>query len=165
MRFSAEIRFDADPHRVFAMIVDPAFQEAKCAASGSIEHEIDVSEHEDGSAVVINRRTMPTDHLPDFVRSLVGSTIQLHETQRWAAPSADGSRTGSIEVEIHGAPVRFRGSVALAADGAGTHWPIEGEIKASMPLIGGKIEKAAQPAVHAGIGVEQRIGTKWLAEH
>jgi hypothetical protein len=165
VRFSAEIRFDADPHRVFAMIVDPAFQEAKCAASGSIEHEIDVSEHEDGGAIVISRRTMPTDHFPDFVRSFVGSTIQLHETQRWAAPSADGNRTGSIEVEIHGAPVRFRGSVALAADGTGTHWPVEGEIKASVPFIGGKIEKAAEPAVHAAIRVEQTTGATWLAEH
>lgn len=165
MRFSAEIRFDADPRRVFEMIVDPAFQEAKCLASGSIEHEVDVSEHDDGSAVVVSRRTMPTNHFPDFVRSLVGSSIQLHETQHWAAPSADGTRTGTIHVEIHGAPVRFSGSVALAADGAGTHWPIEGEIKASVPFVGGKIEKAAEPAVHAGIRVEQNTGTTWLAEH
>jgi hypothetical protein len=163
VRFSAEIRFDADPHRVFAMIVDPAFQEAKCLASGSLEHEVDVSEHDDGSAVVVNRRTMPTHHLPDFVRSLVGATIQLHETQRWASPSAAGSRTGSIQVEIHGVPVRFDGSVALAADGPGTHWPVEGEIKASVPFLGGKIEKAAEPAVHAGIRVEQETGTTWLA--
>lgn len=164
MRLSAEIRYDADPPTVFAMIVDPAFQEAKCVASGSVEHEVDVSEHEDGGVTVISRRTMATDLLPDFVRSFVGSTVQLHETQRWQAPSADGTRTGSIEVEIHGAPVRFRGSVALAADGSGTHWPIEGEIKASVPFVGGRIERAAEPAVLAGIRVEQRTGTAWLAD-
>jgi hypothetical protein len=162
---SAEIRYDAAPDQVFRMIVDPAFQEAKCAASGSLEHEIDVSEHEDGSAVVISRRTMPTDDFPDFVRSFIGATVQLHETQRWASPTPDGSRTGSIEVEIHGAPVRFHGAIALAPDGAGTHWPIEGELKASVPFVGAKIEKAAQPAVLAGIRVEQRTGTSWLAEH
>jgi len=165
VRFSSEIRYDTDPHRVFAMIVDPAFQEAKCIASGSLEHEVDVSEHDDGSAVVVNRRAMPTDHLPDFVRSFLGATIQLHETQRWAPPAADGSRTGSIEVVIHGVPVRFVGSVALAADGPATRWPVEGEIKASVPFLGGKIEKAAEPAVHAGIRVEQKTGTTWLAQH
>lgn len=165
MRFSAEIRYDADPQRVFRMIVDPGFQEAKCLASGSVEHEVDVSEHEDGGATVVSRRTMPTANLPDFVRSLVGSTLQLHETQRWHPPSADGTRTGAIEVEIHGAPVRFSGALALAADGGGTHWPIEGEIKASVPFIGGRIERAAEPAVLAGIRVEQRTGTTWLAEH
>jgi hypothetical protein len=165
VRLSAEIWFEADPHRVFLMIVDPAFQEAKCVASGSVEHVVDISKHVDGSVTVVSRRTMPTDHLPDFARSLVGSTVQVHETQRWQPPSTDGSRAGSIEVEIHGAPVRFRGSVALAANGTGTRWPIEGEIKASVPFIGSKIEKAAEPAVLAGIRIEQRTGTTWLAEH
>jgi hypothetical protein len=162
VRLSAEIRFAADPQRVFAMIVDPAFQEAKCTASGSVEHEVDVSEHDDGGATVVSRRTMPTDGFPDFARSLVGATVELRETQRWEAPSHDGTRTGSILVEVHGLPVRFHGSVALASDGTGTHWPIEGELKASVPLIGGRIERAAQPAVLAGIRVEQRTGNVWL---
>jgi hypothetical protein len=165
VRLSAQIRFDADPRRVFAMIVDPAFQEAKCAASGSLEHKVDISEHGDGRVTIISHRTMPTDRLTDFVQSFVSSTVRVLETQRWQAPSPDGSRTGSIEVEIHGMPVRFSGSVALAMDGVGTHWQIEGELKASVPFIGGKIEKAAEPAVLAGIRIEQRTGKTWLADH
>jgi len=165
VRLSAEIRFDADPRRVFRMIVDPAFQEAKCVASWSIEHEVDISEHDDGGVTVVSRRKMPTDSFPDFVRTLVGSSVRLLETQRWYAPAADGSRTGSVAVELHGLPVRFHGSIALAADGGGTHWPVEGEIKASVPFLGSRIERAAEPAVLAGIRVEQRTGTEWLAEH
>jgi hypothetical protein len=163
VRLSDQIRYDEAPDKVFAMIVDPAFQEAKCLATGSLEHEVDVSEHEDGGATVISRRTMPTTRLPDIVRSFVGNTLRLHETQRWDPAAADGSRTGSIVVEIEGAPVRFTGSMALAADGSGTQQPIEGEIKASVPLFGGRIEKAAEPAVRGGIQVEQRTGTAWLA--
>ncbi|MDQ1289044.1 MAG: hypothetical protein QG622_2610 [Actinomycetota bacterium] len=165
MRFSAEIRYDADPRQVFRMIVDHEFQEAKCLASGSLEHDVEVAEHSDGGAVVISNRTMPTDHLPDFARSLVGATVHLRETQRWRPASPDGTRTGSIEVEIHGVPVRFVGSLALAPDGSGTRWPIEGELTASVPLLGGRIERAAEPAVLAGIRVEQRTGTSWLADH
>jgi hypothetical protein len=160
---SSEIRYEADPGRVFSMIIDPGYQEAKCAASGSLEHEVDVSTQDDGSAVVISHRTLPTDDFPDFVRSFVGSSIRLHETQRWQAPAADGSRSGSIEVELHGAPVRFTGSVALTTDGSGTYWPVEGELKASLPFLGGKIEKAAEPAVLAAIRIEQTTGTTWLA--
>jgi hypothetical protein len=166
VRVSAQIRYDdVGPVRVFEMIVDPAFQEAKCAATGSVEHEVDVSVHGNGGATVISRRTLPTHHVPDFVRSLLGPTLQIVETQEWHAAAGDGTRTGTIAVQIHGAPVRFTGSVALAADGPGTLQPIEGEIKASIPLVGGRIERAAEPAVMAAIRVEQRTGLAWLADH
>jgi hypothetical protein len=165
VRLSAEIRYQADPKAVFRMLVDPAFQEAKCVATGSLEHEVDVSEHDDGGATVYSRRTMPTDRVPDFVRSFVGSTVHLAETQHWQAADADGARAGSITVEIEGIPVRFTAATALAADRDGTQQPIEGEIKASVPLFGGRIERAVEPAVRAAIRVEQRTGTEWLAEH
>ena len=162
MQLSAQIRYEAEPGRVFRMIVDPAFQEAKCAATGSLEHEIDVTEHDDGGATVFSRRTMPTDQVPDFVRSFIGSRVLLVETQKWQPEAADGSRAGSIVVEIEGLPVRFTAVTALLAEGAGTHQPIEGDLKASVPLFAGRIESAAEPAVRAAIRVEQRTGTAWL---
>jgi hypothetical protein len=164
VRLRDEIRYDADPRAVFRMIVDPAFQEAKCVATGAVEHEVDVQEHPDGGATVVSRRTLPTDQVPDFVRSFVGSTIRLAETQRWAPATPDGNRTGSIEVQIEGMPVRFTASTALTAAADGTQQPIEGDLKASVPFVGGKIESAAAPAVRAAIRVEGRTGSKWLAE-
>jgi hypothetical protein len=165
VRLTAEIRYDAGPQQVYRMIVDPTFQEAKCVATGSLEHEVDISEHDDGGATVFSRRTMPTDQIPDVVRAFLGSRVYLNETQRWAAATVDGARTGSIVVEIEGVPVRFTAATALTADGDGTRQPIEGELKASVPLFGGRIENAAAPAVRAAIRVEQRTGTGWLAEH
>jgi Protein of unknown function (DUF2505) len=164
VRLRDEIRYDADPRTVFRMIVDPGFQDAKCVATGALEYEVDVQEHPDGGATVVSRRTMPTNEIPDFVRSFVGSTIKLAETQRWAPETADGSRTGSIEVEIEGMPVRLTASTALTAAAGGTQQPIEGDLKASVPFLGGKIESAAEPAVRAAIRVEGRTGAKWLAE-
>jgi uncharacterized protein YndB with AHSA1/START domain len=163
VRLSAEIRYDADPEQVFAMLIDPEFQEAKCVATGSLEHEVDVSPDDDGSFVVISRRSMRTDLLPEFARAFVGSTVRLRETQRWQPAGVDGTRAGSVLVEIEGLPVRFTGSMALTPENGGCHQPIEGDIKASIPLLGGRIEKAAEPAVLAAIRVEQRTGTEWLA--
>jgi hypothetical protein len=164
VRLSDQIRYEADPRAVFRMIVDPDFQDAKCVATGSLEHEVDVQEHPDGSATVFSRRTLPTDQIPDFVRSFVGSTVRLAETQRWSAETPDGTRTGSIEVQIEGMPVRFTASTALTVAGRGTQQPIEGELKASVPFLGGKIESAAEPAVRAAIRVEARTGASWLAD-
>jgi hypothetical protein len=164
VRLSAEIRYSAEPGAVFRMIVDRAFQEAKCAATGSLAHEIDIREHPGGGATISSRRTMPTEQVPQFVRSFVGGTVYLAEAQRWQAPGADGARTGTISVEIEGLPVRFTAATALSPNGGGTHQPIEGELKASVPLFGGRIESAAEPAVRAAIRVEQRTGALWLAE-
>jgi Protein of unknown function (DUF2505) len=165
VRLNAELRYVAEPKRVFRMIVDPAFQEAKCAATGALAHAVDVTENGDGSATVRTRRTMPTDDIPDAVRSFVGRTLHVTETQRWDPERPDGSRTGSIVVEIEGTPVRLTATTALLPDGGGTRQPVEGDLRASVPLLGGRIEKAAEPAVLAAIRVEQRAGTGWLQEH
>jgi hypothetical protein len=165
VQVSADIRYDADPQRVFTMLVDPSFQEAKCVATGAIEHSVAVSENDDGGATIVSRRSMPTHYVPEFVRPFLGGAFELIETQKWSAAGSDGDRTGSIVVEIHGAPVRFSASTALVADGSGTHQPIAGDIKAAIPLFGGRIEKASEPAVTAAIRVEQRTGIAWLAEH
>ena len=164
MRFNDQIRYPADPQRVFAMIVDPAFQEAKCVATGALEHEVDVSAADDGSAVVISTRAMPTDQLPEFVRGFVGGRLTLVETQRWNAPAADGGRTGTITVDISGAPIRFSGRLRLEGDADGTTQALDGDLKAAVPLVGGRIEKAAEPALRMGVRVEGRTGAEWLAQ-
>jgi hypothetical protein len=66
-------------------------------------------------------------------------------------------------VEIKGAPVRLAAAMTMHADGGGTRQTIDGDVKASVPLIGGRIEKAVEPALQAAIRVEQREGRAWLA--
>jgi hypothetical protein len=34
-----------------------------------------------------------------------------------------------------------------------------------VPIVGGRIEKAVEPALQAAIRVEQREGRAWLAAH
>ena len=163
MRLSAEIRYDADPATVFGMLTDADFQERKCAATGALDHEVEIDEYDDGSAAIRTSRTMPTDQVPDFVRTFVGSTLAVVEVDDWQPAAADGSREGTVLVEIKGAPVRLAAAMTLRADGAGTRQTIDGDVKASVPLIGGRIEKVIEPALQAAIRVEQREGRAWLA--
>ena len=165
MRLSAEIRYDADPATVFAMLADPDFQERKCAATGALDHEVEIEEYEDGGAAIRTNRTMPTDQVPDFVRTFVGSTLAVVEVDDWQAAAADGSREGTTVVEIKGSPVRLAAAMTLRPDGGGSRQTIDGDIKAAVPLVGGRIEKAVEPALQAAIRVEQREGRAWLAAH
>jgi hypothetical protein len=163
VRLRADIRYDADPDAVFAMLTDAAFQERKCAATGALESEVEIERFPDGGATIRTRRTMPTDQIPDVARSFVGRSIDVLQVDDFGPPDVDGRREGSVIVEIKGAPVRFAGSLALGAASAGTLETVDGDVKASVPLVGGRLERALEPALQAAIRVEQREGTAWLA--
>ena len=163
MKISETITYAAPPETVYAMKTDPAFQEAKCIDAGSQRHESAVTPAGDGARIV-TQRDLPADDLPDFAKSIVGPNLSVTETYDWGAAAADGSRSGSLKVEVAGAPVVMRGAVRLAAAGNGTQITIDGDLKASIPLFGGKVEKAAAPAVVDAIRSEQRTGNAWLSE-
>jgi hypothetical protein len=161
---SAELRYDADPDAVITMLADPDFQARKCQGTGAVEWDVDVVEHGHGGVTVTTVRVLPTDSVSDVVRAFVGPRLTVRQVDDWEAALADGSRTGRISVTIEGAPVKLTGSQEMAVDGGGTVQYIEGDLRASVPLLGGRIEKAAEPAIQAAIRVEQREGLAWLAE-
>ena len=164
MRVTADLRYDSDPKAVFEMLTDPAFQDRKLGQTGALTWEVEVRP-ENGGAVIVTRRALPTDQVPDAFKSLVGAQIQIAQTETWGPAGTDGTRTGSLDLEVVGTPVRLKASLSLSATGdGGSAELVDGELKARVPLIGGRIEKAAEPAVRAAIDAEQRIGTAWLAE-
>ena len=163
MRIEAEIRYEAGPEAVGAMLADPTVVDRKCAATGALQHTVDVQGDATGPFTVTTVRTMPTDNFPDVARRFVGDTIDIRQEDVWNAPAADGSRTGVITVAIGGAPLRLNGTLRLDADGEGTRELIDGDLKASVPVLGGKLEKASEPALRMAIRKEQQVGTDWLA--
>jgi len=163
VRLTAELRYAADPATVFAMLCDQAFQERKLGATGALEHEVTVEARGGDGAEIRSRRTMPTDQVPDLVRNLVGSTLTVVQVESWGPAGADGGRDGTVTVEVSGAPVRLTGSLRIRPDGAGTLETVDGDLKARVPIIGGRIERAAEPAIMAAIEVEEREGRGWLA--
>ncbi|MER7071465.1 DUF2505 domain-containing protein [Terrabacter sp. NPDC000476] len=163
MKISETITYAAAPDAVYAMLTDPEFQGRKCVEAGALHHEAAVTPVAEGARVV-TKRDLPADGLPDFARSVIGSTLTITETYEWGGPTADGSRDGTMTVEVSGAPVAMRGVIRIVATGAGTQVAVDGDLKASIPLFGGKVEKAATPAVVSSIRSERRTGTAWLAE-
>lgn len=163
MRITETITYPAAVEVVYAMKTDPAFQERKCADSGALAHDVAVRQNGAG-ALVVTRRDLSTDGLPDFVKSIVGGRLSITETYQWDGPRADGSREGTLTVEAAGAPVAMRGTVHLEPVLEGTNLNIDGDLKAHIPLIGGRIEKAAAPAFIKALRSEHESGRRWLAE-
>jgi hypothetical protein len=165
VRLSAELRYEADPATVYEMISDLKFQERKFANTGAVSYEVTLDAHEDGGITVTSRRELPTDRVPDFLRSFVGSTIRVQQVEEWGAVEADGVRNGTLMADLSGMPVRFTARLSLVTSDTGTLEIVQGDLKASVPLIGGKVEKAAEPAIKAAVAAEQRTGRDWLTGH
>jgi hypothetical protein len=162
MKISDTIDYAATPEEVFVMLADEGFQKRKCEATGAIRHTVSIRAQGERT-VIVCARDMPSDELPPFVKSMLGETLSLTETQDWGPPGTDGLRHGSLSVDIAGAPLALLGDLSLGPNGGGTVETIEGELKAKIPMLGKKIEEAAAPAIRSAIRVESETGKAWLA--
>lgn len=162
MKIDTKIVYFAAPQDVSAMTFERDFQARKCEATGAVGYDVDLARTPDGARITTSRQ-MPTDQFPDFVRSMVGSTVTVTEVDTWGAAGADGSRNGSIEVTISGAPLRLSGALSLRPTPDGAVVIIDADLKASVPFVGARLEKAAAPAILAAVRAEERTAADWLA--
>jgi hypothetical protein len=162
MKLSSTLRYDAAPAQVFSMLIDEDFIALKTKAANAIRHVASVDVAGDGATIRLTR-IMPPD-VPDFVRRFVGDTIDIQQTDVWGPPAADGSREGTIELSIAGAPVKAHGTMQLRPEGSGTVITISGDVKASIPLFGGQVEKTVLEGLNVAAEREQATGNVWLAE-
>lgn len=147
MNLQKVLRYAAEPDAVAALLADPEFVAEVCAASGAHEWTVDVTGEHDGAFSVVSSRHLPVDELPEAARRLLGRTLRVRETDRWQAPDADGVRSGTIELDIPGAPVRARATMTLGAEGSGGAASVQvvsGQIHATVPLLGARVERVAQ---------------------
>ena len=161
MKIAKTIEYAATPEEVFAVLSDVKFQEAKCAATAAIKHSADVETVGDHT-VITTERILPSDGLPDFAKSMVGDTLKVTETQDWGPAASGGGRRGTVEMAVAGAPIALKGTLMLAPGAGGTVETLDAELKAKVPLIGGKIEKAAAPPIEEAIDIEATTAKKWL---
>jgi hypothetical protein len=163
VRVARREQLDATPEAVYAVLTDPAFQEAKCEATTAGDgHSVDVAPGP-VAARVRTERQLPSDGLPDVARSFVGDTLTVVEVQDWSAAGPDGLRESTVDMHVKGAPLTLKGFLRLEPDGAGTVEVIDTELKANVPFIGSKIERAAADPIEAAITIEIRLLREWLA--
>lgn len=163
MKISAIVDYSATPQDVFIMFADEEFQHRKCKATGALSHTVSITGQGERTLIVTTRQ-LPSERFPHFVKSMVGDHLNVRETQDWGLTGADGIRHGTLTVDIAGAPVHLHGTLSLAPGGPGSVETIEGDLKARIPFLGGRVEEAAAPAVQSAIRVEGETGAVWLAE-
>jgi Protein of unknown function (DUF2505) len=160
MKIRHELRYDAPPAEVYAMLVDPAFRAAVCESMHVLSQDISVQPTPLGVDVRIDMQ-QPTEGLPGFARKIVGDRTRVIQSESWQAEEG-----ADLEVQIPGKPGHIRGRTTLSADGSGTVETFEGIATISIPFVGGKLEGLIEKLFVAGMDNEREVGTRWLAgEH
>ncbi len=163
MRIEGSLRQEAGVERVYAMYTDARFQQLKCDAMEPLASSVEVSGPA-GAATSVVTRTMSSEGLPDFVRSFVRNGIEVTEQLSWADAGPDGSRRAAVLITFAGQPMRMTATYTLSPDGAGTRGSLVGELKAGIPLLGGRIEKATAPLILKALAIEESVGRTWLQD-
>jgi hypothetical protein len=164
MRIEAAVLFPAPADVVFAMLSDSDYVSRKATAMGALEHDVTVTDLGGGRRRIRLERTLPSV-VPDFVKPLVGPTIEVVQTEDWSAAGPDGSRRADLRAQISAAPVALSGDMSLQPtdDGTTIH-RVQMNVRARIPFLGGRIENAIGEVLLMAARKEEEVGAAWLAE-
>jgi hypothetical protein len=156
MRLRHELAYDAPPADVLAMLGDPLYWDKVAAATGALSSTATIGTEGTTTRVVIDQEQQVAG-VPSFAKKFVGDSTRAITTQVW-----DGTQA-SFQVETPGKPTSINGTATVAENGTGSTLTYDLEVKASVPLVGGKLEKLVVELTTDGFEKEQTVGAAWLA--
>lgn len=155
-RYQHTFAWDAPASAVHAMITDPAYQEQRSQAGNPIKAESSVKPTADGATISVFRQ-MAIDP-PGFIKSFVGDSIGIQETQTWTSPTE-----ATLVVEILKQPGGVQGTLRLSESGGTTVVTVEAEVAVKVPLVGGKVEGYVASILDKLLDKDEELGKAWLA--
>jgi hypothetical protein len=172
MDLQTEYQFAAGVDAVFAMFTDSEYQRQKLVDAGHTKVEIvECGPTSDGRIRIISRRNVAVD-VPGVLKKVLPATNTVTQTDEWEKEPVGGERSGRWKVEIKGVPIHLSGTMRLGPGlSPKTGKPlktasvetIDGVVKASLPLVGGKLEKLAYANFMDATAQEQDFSNRWLA--
>jgi hypothetical protein len=155
MRLRHELAYDAPPTDVLAMLSDPLFWDKVAAATGALSSRATVDTEGPATTIVVDQEQAVAG-VPSFAKKFVGESTRAITTQVWRGHDA------TVEVDTPGKPTRIAGTATVAENGTGSTLTYDLDVKASVPLVGGKLEKLVVELTTEGFDKEQAVGAAWL---
>ncbi len=155
MKISRRSSVPVDVESAFAVIATEDFQRDKVAevctsASATLREQGDV-------LIIDGERVLPTTDMPRAVVAAAGDQLRITEQQIWSPPDARGSRHAELEMSVQGLPLSMTGRASLTPDGEGSVLTFDGNLTCGLPLVGGKIERAAAPVIEGAFDDEATL--------
>lgn len=128
----------ADVEAVYAVITGEKWADQKAETFDDDARTESRTVGEGGAVTLVMSRGLPPG-IPGFLEKFLPAGGRARQTEAWG-PSSGGVRSGTWQGEIPGAPAKVGGTMSLEPTANGTRYRIQGEVKVSIPLVGGKAE-------------------------
>lgn len=146
MKFEERHTFDQPAETVMRMYADKAFFDRKYKEIGAIECEMLDHQKSDARFAVKYRLVLKSDApLPEVAKKIMGDTVKMVQQDAWDI----AKRTGRIDIEIKGAPLKISADMKLVDEGGKGVNVQNWNVSCSIPLVGGKIEAAIAEDIKA----------------
>ncbi|GAB4001939.1 DUF2505 domain-containing protein [Nocardioides ultimimeridianus] len=156
MRLTRDLAYAAPVVDVLAMLQDAAYWDRVADATGALSSATTVTGSGEDVEVVTDQQQAVVG-VPSFAKKFVGDSTRAIITATWKGPQA------AYAVETPGKPTSMSGTVTVAARGQGAVVTYDLDVRASVPLIGGKLEKLVCDLTGDGFAKEHTVGQAWLA--
>lgn len=161
-RFSHSARIDARLETVFTSYADEAYWRDRMITVGTPEDTLDDFASTGDSVSVTITQHIPDEDIPDLARKVLPGRLVIVRTSTFTG--FDGERfTGSAHAEAAGGIGLIDGNAEVVdADGV-AHESVSGQVKVSIPLLGGKLEKLVVSHLNRLFEAEYRHLNRWTA--
>lgn len=138
LQHSAEFAHPVE--KVLAAIAEEESLRERLAAVGG--HDAALVSHEKSAAGTTYklRQGIAAEKLPGVVRKIHSGDLIVNREQTWHS-KPDGTVVGTGTAQVSGVPGAIAVDTTLTPAGNGTKLQVRGQVKVSIPLIGGKIEE------------------------
>ena len=99
--------------------------------------------------------------LPDFAKKFLGESMSVVQTDTWDLDK----KTGQVDIELKGTPVKVHSDMALKDVGAGSVNEMKWNVSCGIPLIGGKLESVVGTDIQSKSKTDAKITQKLLADY
>lgn len=163
MHFQDSYSYPASLTQVLKMYHDPEFTKDRMEPGHLLDEKVTASGTDENFSVTASAK-VDSAQLPDKARRFIPGQLSFTMEESWERLSETEAR-GTLVVKVAGAPVSFTSTSKLTQNGGETTRTIEGDLKISIPFLGGKLEKEAARFIPQVIGAEQAAAAKWLKEN
>jgi len=132
-----EKKFTAPVDKVFGLLTDPKWLEARCLAMGELSASCKTKKAAGGVTVTMKRRVHRD--LNAVIAKVLNPDSDIELEEHWSVDK--DKRSGSFTLQIVGKPITVTADFEVAPEGKGCVYRIQHQAKVRVPFIGGVVEK------------------------
>ncbi|GAA4797770.1 DUF2505 domain-containing protein [Corynebacterium canis] len=159
-RIETTVTINHAPEKVFAALTNADYWAYNVANLSTEPGEVHSFTATGTGAEAVLYEIMPMDLLPEAVRAMISQSLKIKRVFTVASESA-----ASYTADVKGAPVDFKGDIAIAGEGDTTTLTYANEVSVTIPFMGPAIEPKVAEALGELLANEAALTEKWISEN